>query len=56
MEGFEVDLSLVDDESVYDLIRAQVSPLRGVVLKVNGGSFRINEYVDRNYILKLRGE
>lgn len=53
-EGFVIDLDDMDDDSVFNLIRAQVHPLKGVGIKMNGTVCQFDRYIDKALISSLR--
>jgi len=50
----KIDFSAMDDREIFNLIRAQVAPLEGAYIDVNGEKMRIREFIPLGNIGELR--
>jgi len=55
-EGFLIDFSSMDNQTIYNIIRAQVSPLKGVKVKGDLSGRVIDQMLDMSQINQLRKE
>ena len=53
-ESFAIDFSRMDDNTIFNLIRAQVAPLAGAYVTTPTGKIRFTEYIPLSRIAELR--
>ena len=53
-ESFEINFSTMSDLQIYNIIRAQIAPLKGAYLDTPSGRVRFTEYLPLQKIAEMR--